>query len=419
MTLDANDIMRECGTEHLRAAIDTGILISEERHSENVPSEPISSSSFKDFVFDGDIRVKPQPQIIKALCPRQGTGFLGGQSGAGKSSVAIDLGIAIASGGEFFERQVREPVGVVYLAAEGGGGIDVRILAAKRKRDITAILPLTYSSVIPDLTDYDEVGRLIEKLKLVSVYFKDWFGIPLGVVIIDTIAAAFDLQNENGNSEAARCCRQLQRISRALGAFVLGVHHYGKAQEAGLRGGSAWRAGVDVVLAVLADRDETTGNTKNRRLVLTKNRDGLEGPIGGFDLLFIELDRDDDGDPVGASAVEPSGNVPAVRTQFKKEAIADQAFRLSFDACLLSSGTEHAVKGNGPIVTAVPLESVREEFYRRYPSGKRDPKKAADAKRAAFNRALKKCLDSWTYTTEAIGESELVWKQANLANVPN
>jgi len=31
------------------------------------------------------------------------------------------------------------------------------------------------------------------------------------------------------------------------------------------------------------------GTSKNRRLVQNKNRDGPEGPIGGFDLVKVEL----------------------------------------------------------------------------------------------------------------------------------
>jgi hypothetical protein len=57
------------------------------------------------------------------------------------------------------------------------------------------------------------------------------------------------------------------------------------------------------VLSVLADRDDATGEAKNRRLALTKARDGIEGPIAPFSLRFVPLGQDDDGASFGTCAV--------------------------------------------------------------------------------------------------------------------
>ena len=64
----------------------------------------------------------------------------------------------------------------------------------------------------------------------------------------------------------------------------MGIHHAGKNQEAGARGASAWRANVDNMLSCAADRNEMTGECKNRRLSVSKYRDGVEGPVSGYEL---------------------------------------------------------------------------------------------------------------------------------------
>jgi hypothetical protein len=120
------------------------------------------------------------------------------------------------------------------------------------------------------------------------------------------------------NGEASKVCVQLKKISDATKAFVLGVHHYGKNQELGLRGGSAFRANVDQVFAVLCDRTRD-GGAKNRRLALEKNREGEEGGIGAFDLYEDFLGRDHEGDDI------TSCMIIEMKWQDKKDAKPDEA----------------------------------------------------------------------------------------------
>jgi hypothetical protein len=44
-------------------------------------------------------------------------------------------------------------------------------------------------------------------------------------------------------------------------------------------------------------------------------------------------------------------------------------------------------------VKTVPVASVRAEFMKRYPAETIEPAKRADAKRHAFNRAMKQAMD--------------------------
>jgi hypothetical protein len=53
------------------------------------------------FIFDGDIDLVPPRELIKGLVPASGVVFIGGQSSAGKTFIAIALGLALASGRDF------------------------------------------------------------------------------------------------------------------------------------------------------------------------------------------------------------------------------------------------------------------------------------------------------------------------------
>jgi len=49
----------------------------------------------------------------------KGVAFIGGQSGAAKTFVVVDLALSLATGMPFFGRVVEERVGVVIVVSEG------------------------------------------------------------------------------------------------------------------------------------------------------------------------------------------------------------------------------------------------------------------------------------------------------------
>jgi hypothetical protein len=76
---------------------------------------------------------------------------------------------------------------------------------------------------------------------------------------------------------------------------------------------------------------------------------------------------------------------------------------------VLDGKSERIVPRAGmPVVTAVKVLDVREEFERRYVAGEKDKKTSADAKRMAFKRALKDLPKK--FSTGTVGDVEWIWK---------
>ncbi|GAB4068531.1 AAA family ATPase [Ancylobacter sonchi] len=251
----------------------------------SVSPPPADVDSLTGFKFDGMVPTAPPSMLVKSLIPFEGIVFIGGQSGAGKTFIAVDLAASLASGTPFFGLKVRERVGVVILAVEGSGTLASRVHVAREHRMTATALPISWLADVPDLAKPKEVRALIEGFREVGAHFHREHGVRLGAVIIDTLSAAFSIEDENSNAEAAKAIRLMNLMANKLGVVVIPVPHYGKGPETGLRGASAWRAGADAVLSVSADRDQTTGNCRDRHLVLTKSRVGLEGWSMVFDFL--------------------------------------------------------------------------------------------------------------------------------------
>lgn len=319
------------------------------------------------FIFDGDASLGPPPMLVEKLVPLDGICFIGGQSGAGKTFIAVYLAVTLASRGKFFRHKVVERVGVAIFAAESASTIASRVTVARNHELHGEILPITWLGAVPNLADAKEVNAMVQRLRAVDARFRAIHGVRLGAVICDTLAASFSLNDENDNSEAAKAIRAMKTMSDALGVVVLPVHHFGKSAETGLRGASAWRAGCETVLSVLVDRDQTTGACSNRRIALTKSRVGEEGWVAPFELRFVALGEDEDGEEFGACYVEQGrldDDMCIISKQ--KEKGAPRAAKVYLDAFSIVIGDKgrkvRPFGHEGPEVVAVDREDIRDEF---------------------------------------------------------
>jgi AAA domain/Primase C terminal 1 (PriCT-1) len=368
-----------------------------------------------EFVFDGDVAATPPRMLVKKLLPVSGIAFIGGQSSAGKTFVAVALGVALASGTDFFKHRVKEQVGVLYIAAEGASNFAARVIAAKIAADVKGPIAFAWTSVIPSMQTSQQAIAFIAKLKALSQEVLQRFGVRLGAVFIDTVAACFSMQDENSNAEVSQVCSIMRRIGDSIGVVVIPIHHYGKDAGTGLRGASAWRGAADVVISVTADIEPTTGKIDNRGLAIAKARDAEQGPLAPFRLDYVKLGVDEDGDEFGTLVVRADPERP----QYDPARKRGPKWLPPFDAaCMQALGQlseDVPIGSQGRGIRAVDLKHVRAKFWSIYVTGDDDPKKAEQTREKAWQRALKGMQEHLpTYvTTKASEGRELLYRTAH------
>ena len=338
------------------------------------------------FRYASDEKPTPPPYLVKKLLLLSGVAIVGGQSGAGKTYLITDLAVSLASGQPFFGHKVREKVGVAILAAEGGGTLHSRIwMAAKYKCGGASGLPIAYLDAVPNLADQAQALQMTLRLLALDRMFREKNGVRLGAVIIDTISAACAIENENDAAAINAVMQILHSISATLACVVIPVHHHGKDASTGLRGSSAWHASADMVLSALADRSQTTGKSSGRSLCVAKNRFGEEGWSRDYMLAGETIGFDEDGEPYGDSYIVVAEEVAPERTTAKTLTRAEKLFLEVATEAIGKQGREIDPGGDGQTVKAVDLETVRVEFYARWPADGATDKQRADAKRKRFN----------------------------------
>jgi hypothetical protein len=336
--------------------------------------------------------------------------LIAGTSGSGKTFNAINLAGALAAGGQFFGHQVAEPGGSLFVLAEGIGTIAERIEAVRADGIMDgAALPIAWMALSGSLSVEAEQNSLIAEAKRVADEMPAKHGVPLRLIVVDTIAAAFTLKDENDAGEATRAMQFLQALNVATGALVVGITHYGKSAETGVRGSSAFTASADAILAINADRDPTTGKVKSRTISLTKSRWRDTGWTAGFELQPIVIGQDEEGEDVLSCVVRPGAAVAAKASAERGWSRALRLFRDAVIEAIIDHGRDRQVGLDGPKVRAARVEDVRPIFYRRYATGEGIGDKSAKAKRSALRSALGSAIRQKLVISDTHGDEEWLW----------
>lgn len=281
--------------------------------------------------------------LVKHVLPARGIVTVFGESGAGKSFTVIDLACHIALARPWQGRRVTGGR-VVYIAAEGAGGIRRRLQAWCTAHDVD-----------PDAVDLHMIAarpNFLERADVAAV------AAAIGraaMVVVDTAMAVTPGGDENSSEDMGRLMRFAALVADAVGGLVLLVHHAGKDVSRGQRGWSGLKGAVDTEL-------EVSREDEDRCLRLSKVRDGpLEGFRWHFRLEERVLGYDADGDAL-TSAVVTWVEPPAKASRGRK--LSDlQQLVLQTAADLLQQGE------------ALPKDDLVVAVVRRIPSpppGKRD-----------------------------------------------
>ena len=236
----------------------------------------------------GDFSQGASPSwIIRGVLPRAELAVIYGQSGSGKSFLALDLCSAITRGVAWRERRT-ERGRVVYVCAEGAGGYRKRLLAYARGHGVELCELPDVIGDAPNLLDPKDAALLTRSIV-------QWGRVD--VVVVDTLSATAPGGNENSGEDMGRVLSHCKLLHGKTGALVVLIHHSGKDETKGARGWSGLRAAADAEI-------EVTRTGDYRAASVTKMKDGEDGAAWNFKLKPIILGVDDYGDEESSCIVE-------------------------------------------------------------------------------------------------------------------
>jgi RecA-family ATPase len=257
--------------------------------------------------------VAPRRWIIEDMIPSRTVTIAGGDGGVGKSTLLLQLGVAVASGQKWIGTAT-EQAAVLFVSAEddreelhrrlakiaGGLGVELADL-----RDLH-IVPLAGRDAIMGAPE-GKTGTIKETAV--------WRGLVVVVrrvkpclVILDTLADVF-AGNENARQEARQFIGLLRGLAIDYGLAVVLIAHpslSGLSTGTGTSGSTAWNNSVRsrLYLEMIKDGDGRELDADHRILRVKKSNYGptgreillrwsngcfmLDAPAGGFDTFAAE-----------------------------------------------------------------------------------------------------------------------------------
>lgn len=253
-----------------------------------VPATAASSNGRRRGKSLTEIEAMADPTwIIQHHLGKKNVALLVGPPGAGKSFVALEMGLCIATGRDYIGCHPVAQGKVAYVYSEGEAGVKLRWGAWKKHHKIPTcpddlkIYPYRY-----DLLQIDEATDIANNISVD-------FGGSVDLIIVDTLARNF-IGDENSPVSMSAFLASIDHL-RATGASILIVHHTGKDASKGARGHSSLRAAADTVIMV-----DTTDGDRGVMLSCDKLKDGE--PFKSYTLgkTKIPLGTNADGDPLSS-----------------------------------------------------------------------------------------------------------------------
>lgn len=293
---------------------------------------------------------EPPAWLIKGVLPQAGLAVVFGDSGSGKTFLALDLATSIARGIPWRGRTSREG-GVVYICAEGAFGFRNRLKAYAQQHEVDlSTLQLGVIGEAPNFMLPVDIKALLSSIKA--------FG-ETSVIVVDTFAQVMPGANENAGEDVGKALAHCRALHKHTGALVVLIHHSGKDATRGARGWSGLRAAADAEIEVIRSDDA-------RVAIVTKLKDGEDGAEFGFRLQQVVIGMDDEGETITSCVIEHNEQtVREVRRSEPKGANERLGLRLLNDMQSLVDGTVETTSLLSAMVNEMPFDDAAGKRDRR------------------------------------------------------
>lgn len=202
----------------------------------------------------------PIEWLVKDLLTRHGFSVMYGQPGCGKTFLALDLALCVASGRPFHGMDTIKG-NVLYIVGEGIGGIGKRVQAWTLHNQVHEDNVSIF--VVPVAVNFSKAEE-IEKLLATIEELEEENG-KFSLVVVDTVARSMLGADENSATDMGKFVKSCDAVKEHCGCALLAIHHSGKDSSKGMRGSSALMGAVDTSMKIKKSGEQITLNMDKQK----------------------------------------------------------------------------------------------------------------------------------------------------------
>jgi hypothetical protein len=301
----------------------------------------------------------------------------------------MDAMLHVALGWPYRGRKVAQGT-VVYCAFEGQNGYRNRATAFRQRRLPDHSDPVPFYLLAAPISFAKDHASLISEIRA-----QLGPGTKPVAVVLDTLNRSLD-GSENDDRDMSSYIKAADAVREAFGCLVVIVHHCGH-ETTRPRGHTSLGCAADIQIAVKCEGGVNITST------VEFMKDGPGGEVITSRLEVVEIGIKGNSDALTSCVVVEADAVPAATKAASKQdkwwnSTLCKALMASLDGAQLIRPFP-----DGPSVSAVPVETVRAEFYLSYHADSKD------AKRTAFNNQLKTAVEKEFVQTREIDKVKMIW----------
>ena len=328
-----------------------------------------SNDGFK-LIGINDLLKEPEPlEWLVDDYILQGTQVqLVGASGLGKTFLAVDLALSVASGKHWNSRNVKQGP-VAYINAEGHTGFQHRVKGWHEKNQPTDNLPFCLSNGPVDMMNTSNINSLTKHLDKFAAKHDGY----IAIIFVDTLRRNMS-GNEDDSKDVSMFMNNFENLCKRYRATGFVVHHPGHNNTGRARGSSSQKAALDTALLLKEEKKELG-------LICTKLKDGgaIPNPVG-YQLEVITIPwLDSKGNYITTCVPRYDKN-----TNVGSKSLSPMPFMVRLCIESLNSAFK------GPLDTNASIDDWKYEFSSARLD--KDPNATENAIKKAFNRSKSKLL---------------------------
>ena len=339
------------------------------------------------FGMDDIDTAPPRDYLLKGVISPNEISLWVGPPKCGKSFLLLYIAYMLSLRRSVFGRRVK-PTRVLYVAAEGEGGIAKRLCALRHRHGHSAAF--YYIAQPIDLLREPTVGNRDEIIDAAEA-------INAQLIVIDTLNRALSGGDENGSQDMGMFIKHVGGIKHKTKAHIAIVHHGTKASGGKSSRGHGSLEGADDAFIEVEKIDNGS-----RAATLVHSKDDADGARWGFKLDVVELGTDADGDPITTLIVSETTEAPGQA--------AEKAAPLTKNEQIALTILDKAMKAESTLATVGPdheeRPTVAENVWRRWFYAEAKPGETQNTKRQAFNRAL----DGLMAKNRIAAREDFIWR---------
>lgn len=232
-----------------------------------------------------EIMALPDPVwLVDDMFVEDATAFIYGPPGCGKSFIALDLGMSLASDkiDSWMGRKINRHGPVVYITNEGVASLKFRLRSIESKYGIAhAETPFF---LIPDPINFLNAKQMLDLLQAIKHDVEQAVGAPPVAFFIDTVSRVIPGADENLQKDMTPFIASIAMVKHTFNCMAVGVHHQAKAGGTDMRGSGVLTGAGDTNIQVEREKGDDFGQMHARKI-----KDAEDGWTIDFELRKVEL----------------------------------------------------------------------------------------------------------------------------------